>query len=177
MAPPPQLHAPSPHPMVRQAATFSVDAYPNRKFKASIRELRLGSEVIQGVVTYKAILATDNSDLLLRPGMTATAEITVQRVDDAVSVPNAALRFSPPTNKTADDRSFLQKLIPGRPRLRAASSQAPKGSERAIWLLVDGEPVERRVTIGSTDGRRTQIVKGDVSQGDQVIVDAARARK
>ena len=62
------------------AATFTVDAYPDRKFPARIRELRYGSEIVQGVVTYKAVLTTDNAELLLRPGMTATAEIIVQEV-------------------------------------------------------------------------------------------------
>ncbi|MCB1511535.1 MAG: efflux RND transporter periplasmic adaptor subunit [Hyphomicrobiaceae bacterium] len=160
-----------------QTATFSVDAYPNRKFKAVIRELRLGSEVVQGVVTYKAILSTDNSDMLLRPGMTATSEITVQRVTDAISVPNAALRFSPPSNKTTDDRSFLQKILPGRPNFRAASARPPAGRERSVWLLIDGAPEERRITIGPSDGRRTQVLKGQIAAGDQVIVDATAAKK
>ena len=80
---------------VGQKATFTVDAYPDRKFPASIRDMRFGSEVVQGVVTYKAVLSIDNSELLLRPGMTATAEIVVEQVKDALLVPNAALRFSP----------------------------------------------------------------------------------
>ena len=64
--------------------------------------MRFGSEVVQGVVTYKAVLTTDNSELLLRPGMTATAEITVHQVDDVLTVPNTALRFSPPVEDKAE---------------------------------------------------------------------------
>ena len=79
-----------------QAATFTVDAYSDRRFPATIRDLRFASETIQGVVTYKAVLTIDNSELLLRPGMTATAEIRVMDVAGAILVPNAALRFSPP---------------------------------------------------------------------------------
>ena len=79
-----------------QQGQFSVDAYPDRRFQARIRELRYGSEVVQGVVTYKAVLSTDNAGLLLRPGMTATAEIIVQQVAQALTVPNAALRYAPP---------------------------------------------------------------------------------
>jgi HlyD family secretion protein len=79
-----------------QTALFTVDAYPERRFDASVRDVRFASEVVQGVVTYKAILTVDNSDLLLRPGMTATAQISVQEVTDALLVPNAALRFTPP---------------------------------------------------------------------------------
>ena len=93
-----------------QQATFSVDAFPDRKFQARIRELRYGSEVVQGVVTYKAVLSTDNSDLLLRPGMTATAEIIVQQVTKALTVPNAALRYSPPSRSSEQKTSLLRKL-------------------------------------------------------------------
>lgn len=156
-----------------QKATFTVDAYPDQKFSAEIRELRYGSEIVQGVVTYKAVLKTDNSALLLRPGMTATAEIIVQEVSDAVSVPNAALRYAPPeSNATSDNRSFLQKILPGRPSLRPASKQVADGPDRTVWLLDDGEPKQLAVTVGATDGRRTEIVKGSLKPGQAVIVDA-----
>lgn len=161
-----------------QKATFTVDAYPDKKFSAHIRELHFGSEVVQGVVTYKAILTTNNSKLLLRPGMTATAEIIVRQVNDAISVPNAALRFSPPTaNKRVDNRSFLKKLLPGRPRLRPPSARGANGPNRKIWLLADGKPKQVAVTVGSTDGKRTQIVKGDIRPGQGVIVDTVTTKK
>lgn len=160
-----------------QKAVFTVDAYPGKSFAAKIKELHLGSEVVQGVVTYKAILSTDNSELLLRPGMTATAEIIIMRVKDAVSVPNAALRYSPSSNnKSVDKRNFLQKILPGRPQLRPPSTKMPKGSERSIWVLVEGQAQKTIVTIGQTDGRRTQIVKGDIQSGQMVIVDTAAAK-
>ena len=161
-----------------QKATFTVDAYPEKQFTAEIRELRFGSEVVQGVVTYKAVLTTDNSALLLRPGMTATAEIVVEHVDGALTVPNSALRFSPPAGaENADRRNFLQKLLPGMPRLRRASSpQAPSGSDRKVWVLVDGTPQEVSVTVGPSDGKRTHIVKGDIEPGQAVIVDMATGK-
>ncbi|MEZ5828149.1 MAG: efflux RND transporter periplasmic adaptor subunit [Hyphomicrobiales bacterium] len=161
-----------------QKATFTVDAYPDKKFSAEIRELRYGSEVVQGVVTYKAVLTTDNSELLLRPGMTATAEIVADHVKDAVTVPNAALRFAPPAgDQNADQRNFLQKIMPGPPRLRkATTSVAATGAKRKVWILVDGAPQEVGVTVGSTDGKRTQIVKGDLEPGQAVIVDTATAK-
>ncbi len=154
-----------------QKATFTVDAYPDKVFAAEIRELRFGSEVVQGVVTYKAVLTTDNTELLLRPGMTATAEITVAEIVDALSVPNAALRFSPPTT-AEDDRSFLQKLIPGRPRLREPSENLAFGADRRVWLLSEGAAREVPVRIGATDGSRTQIVEGSLQAGQVVIVDS-----
>jgi HlyD family secretion protein len=157
-----------------QKAAFTVDAYPNREFSAEIRELRFGSEVVQGVVTYKAVLTTDNSALLLRPGMTATAEVIVEQVTDAVTVPNAALRFSPPSEaEDADQRNWLQKLLPGPPRLRQPSAPPTTGPDRKIWRLVDGYPQEVDVTVGPSDGKRTQIVKGDIEPGQAVIVDTA----
>jgi HlyD family secretion protein len=79
-----------------QEATFDVDAYPDRTFKATITQIRYGSKTVEGVVTYETLLKVDNSDLLLRPGMTATADITVKKVEGAVLVPSAALRFTPP---------------------------------------------------------------------------------
>ena len=160
-----------------QKAHFTVDAYAGKKFDAEIRELRYGSEVVQGVVTYKAVLTTNNSELLLRPGMTATAEIVVAEVDDALTVPNAALRFSPPSAEPVDRRSFLQKLMPGPPRLRKPSATGqPAGPERKIWTLRDGAPEVRSITIGATDGRRTEIVKGDLGAGAGVIVDMEKSQ-
>lgn len=159
-----------------QEATFTVDAYPDKTFKATIRELRYGSEVVQGVVTYKAVLTADNSELLLRPGMTATAEIVAARVDDAVTVPNAALRFSPPTDTKLDQRSFLQKLMPGPPRLRRPSTtQEPASAERKVWVLENGRPEAVTVTVGPSDGKRAQIVSGDLEPGQAVIVDTAKS--
>lgn len=160
-----------------QRATFTVDAYPDRRFEASIRELRFGSEVVQGVVTYKAVLATDNAALLLRPGMTATAEITVQHVKDALTVPNTALRFTPPVQAQATDESLLRKILPRMPQFRAASPAETQGGKRTIWVLKDGAPAAVPVTAGPTDGRRTAILDGDVKPGQAVIVDTAAAKK
>jgi len=160
-----------------QKATFTVDAYPDKKFTATIRELRFGSEVVQGVVTYKAVLTTDNSALLLRPGMTATAEIVVAHVKDALTVPNAALRFSPAETQQVDNRNFLQKIMPGPPHLRRPSTtEQPTGADRKVWVLKDGSPEEVSVTVGPTDGKRTQIVKGNLQPGQAVIVDAAASK-
>src|SRR3970040_1716504 len=81
---------------VGQQASFTVDGYPGRTFSAVVKQVRYGPETVQGVVTYKTLLSVDNSDLALRPGMTATANITVMRSADVMLVPNLALRFSPP---------------------------------------------------------------------------------
>ena len=157
-----------------QRASFSVDAYPDRTFEATIKQLRFGSQVVQGVVTYKAVLIADNPDLLLRPGMTATAEITVQKVTNVLTVSNEALRFTPPQTETGgDDRSFLMRLIPGRPRFRAPSRNQETGPDRKVWVLRDGKAVPVKVKIGASDGKRTQIDGGTLKDGDAVIIDAS----
>jgi HlyD family secretion protein len=163
---------------IGQKATFSVDAYPERKFPAEIKDIRYGSEVVQGVVTYKAILSIDNSELLIRPGMTATAEIVVQHVSDALLVPNAALRFSPAaTAGGTQQRTFLQRLLPGRPTFRPPSKPADTGANRIVWTLRNGVPAAVPVVIGVTDGRRTEIAKGEIAADQKVIVDAVAAKR
>lgn len=155
-----------------QSATFTVDAYPGKIFNAKISELRYGSETVQGVVTYKAILTTDNTDLLLRPGMTATAEIKVQELKDALTIANAALRYEPPAIAEVDDRSFIRRILPGPPRLRKASTLPTTGPDRKIWILKDDQPEEVVITTGATDGRRTEVIKGAVASGQAIIIDS-----
>ncbi|MDP2357830.1 MAG: efflux RND transporter periplasmic adaptor subunit [Beijerinckiaceae bacterium] len=160
---------------VGQKASFSVDAYPDRKFPAQIRDVRYGSEVVQGVVTYKAVLSIENAELLIRPGMTATAEIVVTEVKNALTVPSEAVRYSPATNQRGgQSQGFLQMLLPRQPSatMRPPSPQAESGPNRTIWVLQDNVPARVRVVLGPTDGRRTQILKGDIAPGQAVIVDA-----
>ena len=155
---------------VGQSATFGVDAFPDRKFPATIRDLRYASETIQGVVTYKAILNIDNSELLLRPGMTATAEIRVTEVKDALLVPNTALRYAPEST-TTDQRSLLERILPGRPNFRAASRREDTGADRTVWLLRERTPTPVAIAVGASDGRRTEVKSGDLAAGQAVIVD------
>jgi HlyD family secretion protein len=160
-----------------QLGTFSVDAFPDQKFQARIREVRYGSEVVQGVVTYKAVLTTDNSALLLRPGMTATAEIVVERAASVLTVPNAALRYAPPVSQSSE-QSLLQRLgiIRRGPRFRQASRRDEGGPNRRVWILKNGAPSAVSVVVGASNGRRTIIVKGDLDEGQGVIVDSTTAR-
>jgi HlyD family secretion protein len=154
-----------------QQAAFTVDAYPERKFPATIRELRFASEIVQGVVTYKAVLTVDNSELLLRPGMTATADITAAEVKQALLVPNAALRFSPPETAPPQSRGLLRSIMPGMPQFRPASRREGTSSARTVWVLRDGSPAPVAVTIGASDGRRTEILSGELAPEQRVIVD------
>ncbi|RWX75442.1 efflux RND transporter periplasmic adaptor subunit [Neorhizobium lilium] len=157
-----------------QPARFSVDAYPDRNFPAAIQAVRFASETVSNVVTYKAILTVDNQDLLLRPGMTATADITVQAVHDAILLPNATLRYSPPATTRARGGSMLSRLFaPPRPRGNGAPREE-KGSatERSVWVLRGGNPQRVTVETGPTDGQFTVLKAGDLKEGDQLITDA-----
>ena len=161
-----------------QKATFSVDAFPDKRFDARIRMVRYGSEVVQGVVTYKAILATANPDMLLRPGMTATADIVVTDIPDALTVPNQALRFVPPQEeRSAPSKGFLESILPGRPSFRPPSApRATQGPNRTVHVLHDGQSAAVQVMVGASDERRTEILKGALKAGDEVIIDTVRRR-
>lgn len=157
---------------VEQEATFSVDAYTNRSFPAVITKIRFVSETINNVVTYKALLKVDNQQLLLRPGMTATAEIVVEKVGAALLTPNAALLYTPPA--TTQSGGFLGIFSP--PNMGAVTTNVVPAGTRTLWVMRDKVPAEIAVEIGATDGQHTQILSGDIAEGDQVIVDAV-ARK
>lgn len=159
-----------------QDATFGVDAFPDRKFPATIRDVRYASETTQGVVTYKAVLNIDNSELLLRPGMTATAEIKVTEVKDALLIPNASLRYAPPAADTTASRSLLSRLLPGPPAFRAAAPREDAGQNRTVWVLRDGEPAQVKIVIGASDGKRTEVQSGDIQAGQAVIVDQTTSK-
>ncbi|QEE47768.1 efflux RND transporter periplasmic adaptor subunit [Rhizobium sp. WL3] len=158
---------------VGQAATFTVDAFPDQRFPAEITSIRYAAETVSDVVTYKGILSVANDDLLLRQGMTATADIVVQSVENGLLIPNAALRYSPPAAAAAETTgggSGVFSLFRP-PREARQSAPEPEGSERTIWLLRDGAPLAVNIEIGASDGQNTVIVKGDVKEGDRVITD------
>lgn len=160
-----------------QDATFTVDAYPGRAFPARIETLQFSPTATDGVVTYKGILVVDNSELLLRPGMTATAEIVTSREEDALTVPNAALRYAPPAARERQGFSLTRLFMPRPPRMggRSGNAAEPASDERAVWVLRDGQPQKVVVTPGATDGKVTEIAKGALEPGDRVIVAARRA--
>lgn len=158
---------------VGDTATFTVEAYPGRVFPAKITQVRFAPETTEGVVTYKAVLSVDNSALLLRPGMTATATITVNRIADALLVPNAALRYAPPPASATSEgsgRSGLLGLV--MPRHRTSNHSGAAGAAgRAVWVLRDGTPQRVAVETGDTDGRLTAIDSGELKAGDRVVID------
>lgn len=162
---------------VADPATFTVEAYDEINFPAQIAEIRYASETIDGVVSYKTILSIENEKLLLRPGMTATSEIIVEQVTDALLVPNAALRYAPPQATKEDSGSsggLLGMIMPGPP----GNDKAPKvkANGKTIWRLENGTPTEVSVTTGQSDGKFTVILEGALVEADQVIVSQTEAK-
>jgi HlyD family secretion protein len=163
-----------------QKATFTVDAYPNRVFQAHITEVRYGSKTVEGVVTYETVLKVDNSDLSLRPGMTATAVIKVEEVKDALLIPNAALRFTPPVEEEKmPSRGLTGVLLPrmARPSSRHPALPPASRNEQRVWILKEGRPSPLSVTVGSTDGIMTEVLRGEVRPGTELIVDIVAKEK
>ncbi len=164
---------------VGQEASFSVDAYPDRRYPATISRVGYGAQTSNGVVTYLTVLEVDNRDLSLRPGMTATAEITTLQREQVLLVPNAALRWSPPdTAGQAVSRGIVGSLVPRLPQTaRRGGTTAPRaGATRTLWLPGgNGQPQALEVTVGASDGRMTEIGAGGLRAGQAVIVDSADA--
>ena len=161
---------------VGQDATFTVSAYANRNFPARITRVGLGSTITDNVVTYLTYLDVDNTDLTLRPGMTATATITATKRTDVLLVPNTALRFTPTTasaTPAAAKGGLLSGLTPRMPggNRRPAAAGASTASAKQVWVLRDGAAVAVAVTPGITDGRMTEITAGDLQAGMLVITD------
>jgi HlyD family secretion protein len=161
-----------------QRASFSVDAYADQTFHAEITQVRYGSETTDGVVTYKTVLKVANPDLLLRPGMTATAEIVVRHVDNTLLVPNSAFLFSPIQGKKVEreKQPFMSSLLPG-PRRRPDRSGTGSVNiddaqgKAGIWVLnAQRQPVRLPVEKITTDGVMTAVRSPDLEQGAEIIL-------
>jgi HlyD family secretion protein len=136
---------------------FTVDAFPGETFKGSIRQIRNAPQSVQNVVTYDAVIDVDNTDLKLRPGMTANVTFTYAEKEDALKFPNAALRFRPPAEIAA---------------------RAPKADreQRVVWVLKNGKPVPVAIKPGLSDGSVTEIAEGEVREGDALITESIGSR-
>lgn len=156
---------------VRQGAnaTFTVDAYPDKTFKGRITEVRQSPVVTQNVVTYPVIIQTQNPDLTLKPGMTATVTIDVETRKDVLMAPSAALRFRPTAERTAGAGSPSPAA--------SASPGAGRRSRKPTVYTVDasGELVKHEVEAGLSDGIHTELVKSDLQEGQEVVIGTAGA--
>lgn len=161
-------------------ATFTVDAHPGVAFDGVVRQVRNSPTVNQGVVTYDAVIDVDNSEHLLRPGMTANVTFVLSKVENATKIPNAAVRFKPSRDQMM---ALMARFGNGRhgsgagPRMEAVNGFSAGGAKKessdrkAVWKLVDGKPVMTVVKLGLTDGSSTQLVEGNVQPGDQLITE------
>ncbi|WP_101050398.1 efflux RND transporter periplasmic adaptor subunit [Macromonas nakdongensis] len=165
---------------VAQSATFTVSSYPARRYPAKISRVAFGSTKTENVVTYVTTLDVDNSDLSLRPGMTANASIVATERKGVLLVPNAALRFSPSNGNgaAAASPSVLSRMMP-RPPSSGTKTARPegRGGARQIWVLKDGQPQALPVTSGISDGRFTEVSGEGVSAGLAVITGQLSAEK
>jgi len=153
---------------------FTVDAVPGRSWRGEVGKVRLNATMTQNVVNYVVEISIDNSDGKLLPYLTANAQFEIERHDDVLSVPNAALRYAPPPEKVAEDARAAATA--GRRRAPRRPASGPDGGETSaprgrgtVWI-VDGEfarPVD--VAVGATDGATTEVA-GDVEEGDLVVL-------
>lgn len=138
-----------------QQARFSVQSYPDKIFTGVVRQLRLQPTTVQNVVTYTVIVAAENNEKFLLPGMTATVDFIVERVEDALLVPNAALRFRPAVDVAATDRRLVDKK--------------QKAGSRLFTLTSDGRLQRQSVSVGSSDGQMSVVTGGELQEGARVV--------
>lgn len=159
-----------------QEATFTVYGYPDKTFKAHITQVRYGAKTISGVVTYETVLAVDNSELLLRPGMTATAEIMINKLENVMRIDNAALRYTPSAKDKITysyEKPGLFKRIfagPPRPEKEEKEEESQDKNMKEVWVLRNNVLVPVKVTTGVTDGIMTEVTGGDIRPGDKIVI-------
>lgn len=161
-----------------QPATFTVSAWPGRIFPASILRVGIGSTITDNVVTYKTVLAVRNDDLALRPGMTATASIITARRENVLLVPNAALRFTPPsTTANKKEGGFVASLLPRMPSQPKKKNDTTSSGAQQVWVIEQNIPKAVAVKTGISNGRMTEITGGDLKAGMAVVTDYQEAKK
>lgn len=147
-----------------QKTSFSVDAYPELKFEGHIKQVRVNSEILDGVVTYIAVLTVDNSDLLLRPGMSADVDIIIETISETFTAPRSALLFTP--------------LIPQERKLfgfrgKETSEIDPKPH---LWVLENGQPKKVYVTVLGSSGLLTAVSSEELKE-EQLLIIAQEKKK
>jgi HlyD family secretion protein len=148
-----------------QPVTFRVDAYPERDFEGTVRQVRNAPINVQNVITYDVVVAVDNPKLELRPGMTATITITTARADDVLRIPVRALRFRP---ERAPRPESSPTRVPGNDATakRGAGTHSP-----AVYLpQADGDLKRVKVQIGVQNESYAELVSGDLQENEPLVV-------
>jgi HlyD family secretion protein len=166
---------------VGQKANFRVDAFPNRNFHGVVHQVRLNPTTQQNVVTYNVVVAVDNADQSLLPGMTAYVSIIIAQRKDVVMVPNAALRFRPADSASRTDKPGANnKSQEGRQGGRQEGRQDERKQERnkpdatpmgTVYILENGQPKATRIAVGITDNRNSEVLSGELREGAIVILE------
>ncbi|TCK59416.1 efflux RND transporter periplasmic adaptor subunit [Seleniivibrio woodruffii] len=156
-------------------AEFTVDAYPDKVFKGDITQARYGSETVDNVVTYATVIRVDNSNMLLRPGMTATSDIIVKEQKNAVIIPNEAFRYAPPA-MDASGGSFVSKLMPRPLRAAKTAPRQKKEGAQTVYKLVNGMPQPVEVATGESNGNGRELIQGDIKAGDELVIGTVNAK-
>ncbi|HEY4222655.1 MAG TPA: efflux RND transporter periplasmic adaptor subunit [Myxococcota bacterium] len=153
-------------------ASFTVDAFPGEKFTGHVRQIRNAATTVSNVVTYDVIIDVDNPELRLRPGMTANASFTVATKENALRIPNAALRFKAPKSFAGGGDKKRDTGAGQRPK-----DAPPKDHEatREVWVMRADKPASTMIRTGLSDGSFTEVVSGDLKEGDDVVTDAVDA--
>ena len=183
------------------SATFTVDAFPGERFRGKVRQIRNAPQTLQNVVTYDAVIDVDNPDLKLRPGMTANVTFVAAEKEDVLRVPNAAMRFKPApeifaalglpapavperrghgpgsaaaTFATTRGAGAPGAGAPGAGRGRPGGGRGDAANDhRTVWVLRAGRPEMVPIRVGLSDGTTTEVLEGDLHEGDALIVDAS----
>ena len=146
---------------VGQDVEFTVDAYPDTTFKGKVWQIRQAPITVQNVVTYDVVIQVSNKDLKLMPGMTANVSVIITTRQDVLRITNAALRFR-----------FSEKPAGAAGGAGAAEKKGP-----VVWVLENGKPKRVTITPGISDGNHTEVVSGELKEGQQIIVEALRKGK
>jgi HlyD family secretion protein len=154
-----------------QNVSFTVDAFPGQHFAGQVKQVRKAALIVSNVVSYTVVVSAANPDLLLLPGMTANVRIITAHKDNALKVPNAALRFNPPANSDAKgDKKNMSGVSPA-PTFPKRGKDRSEGSR--VWVQdKDGKPSAVTVRLGLTDGSMTEIIADDsqIKAGTEVII-------
>jgi HlyD family secretion protein len=175
---------------IGQGAEFNVDAFPDNTFRGIVHQIRIAPITVQNVVTYDVVIKVDNTDLRLKPGMTANVSVVVATKDRVVKIPNAALRFRPTEKDVAPlplasvDSSAGRPSAPPTGRMGGGTGQGQgKPSPRvagprgyAVWILENGKPKRCTVTIGISDGAFTEVTSGELKEGQEVITESSLSK-
>ena len=158
-----------------QEATFTVDAFPGKRFKGTVNQVRKAAQVVSNVVTYTVVVSAANPDLILLPGMTANVRIVTAQKDKVLKVANAALRFRPPSSSGDDKKSAPAGRQPGGKEGKGGKGEAGSGK---LWVLdADGKPAAIEVKTGISDGSQTELLEGELPEGREVIVGTVTVSK